>query len=156
MSAQKHRSLVKLVLLAIGAFFVFVTQTQAQTTQTTAVTKPVHPCQADVDTFCKDVERGSGKLNVCMKEHENDLSQSCKDKRAEKKAKIEAAKKACEPDVAKFCKDVKSGEGAVKQCLQSHETELSQVCRDTSLVKKKHVHGTKPPVSTETSISTGQ
>lgn len=140
MSAQKHRSLVKLVLLAVGAFFVFVTQTQAQTAETTA-TPSVHPCKADVEKFCKDVKPGGGKLNACMKEHESELSQACTDKRAAKKAKMAAAKKACEPDVAKFCKDVKPGDGAIKQCLQSHESELAQECKDTHLVKKKHDHG---------------
>lgn len=160
MSAQKHRSLVKLVLLAMGAFFIFVTQTQAETagtttatTTTTAATRTVHPCKVDVEKFCKDVPSGGGKLNVCMNEHENELSQSCQDKRVERKAKMAAAKKACEPDVQKFCKDIKPGDGAVKQCLQSHETELSQACRDAHWVKKKHVHGTKPN-STEKSTTT--
>ena len=151
MSVQKHRSLVKLVLLAIGAFFIFVTQTQAQTTETTATTtnttaatRSVHPCKIDVEKFCKGVESGGGKLNACMNEHEDELSPACKDKRVERKAKMAAAKKACEPDVQKFCKDTKPGDGAVKQCLQSHETELSQACRDAQWVKKKHVHGPKP------------
>lgn len=151
MSAQKHRSLVKLVLLAMGAFFIFVTQTRAETTETTtatstttAVTRPAHPCKADVEKFCKDVPSGGGKINACMNEHENELSQSCKDKRVERKAKMAAAKKACEPDIQKFCKDVKPGQGAVQQCLQGHETELSQACRDAHWVKKKHVHGAKP------------
>ena len=159
MSAQKHRSLVKLVLLVVGVFFIFVTQAQAETVATTAVTEPastpsVHPCKADVEKFCKDVKRGGGKLNACMKEHESELSQACTDKRAEKKAKMAAAKKACEPDVAKFCKDVKPGDGAVKQCLQSHESELAQECKDTHLVKKKHDHG--KPITTPATTTTTQ
>jgi hypothetical protein len=37
---------------------------------------------------------------------------------------------ACAEDTAKFCKDVKPGEGRIAACLKEHEKELSQVCRD--------------------------
>lgn len=36
----------------------------------------------------------------------------------------------CAEDAAKFCKDVKPGEGRVKACLAEHEKDLSQACRD--------------------------
>jgi len=36
----------------------------------------------------------------------------------------------CAEDAAKFCKDVKPGEGRVLACLKEHEKELSQACRD--------------------------
>ncbi|HBA59985.1 MAG TPA: hypothetical protein DCZ92_04030 [Elusimicrobia bacterium] len=39
-------------------------------------------------------------------------------------------KGACAEDTAKFCKDVKPGEGRVKACLKEHEKELSQACRE--------------------------
>ncbi|MDO8804182.1 MAG: cysteine rich repeat-containing protein [Elusimicrobiota bacterium] len=37
---------------------------------------------------------------------------------------------ACAEDTAKFCKDVKPGEGRLAACLKEHEKELSQACRD--------------------------
>ncbi|MBI4351953.1 MAG: hypothetical protein HY550_10980 [Elusimicrobia bacterium] len=37
---------------------------------------------------------------------------------------------ACAEDAAKFCKDVKPGEGRIAACLKEHEKELSQACRD--------------------------
>ena len=35
----------------------------------------------------------------------------------------------CSEDIAKFCKDVKPGGGAIFNCLETHQNELSQECR---------------------------
>jgi hypothetical protein len=45
-------------------------------------------------------------------------------------AAAEKGKGPCATDAAKFCKDVKPGEGRVAACLKEHEQELSQACRD--------------------------
>jgi len=39
-------------------------------------------------------------------------------------------KDACTEDIAKFCKDVKPGHGSVRECLEKHETELTDACKD--------------------------
>ncbi|MDD2805124.1 MAG: cysteine rich repeat-containing protein [Elusimicrobiales bacterium] len=45
-------------------------------------------------------------------------------------AAAEKGKGPCAADAAKFCKDVKPGEGRVAACLKEHEKELSQACTD--------------------------
>ncbi len=45
-------------------------------------------------------------------------------------AAAEKGKGPCAEDAAKFCKDVKPGEGRVAACLKEHEKELSQACVD--------------------------
>lgn len=45
------------------------------------------PCKADVEAFCKGVERGGGRIMKCLKEHERELSAACKAKRAERREK---------------------------------------------------------------------
>lgn len=45
-------------------------------------------------------------------------------------AAAEKGKGPCAEDAARFCKDVKPGEGRVAACLKEHEKELSQACRD--------------------------
>jgi len=37
----------------------------------------------------------------------------------------------CADDIAKFCKDVKPGEGGLHKCLKEHEKELSQACKSS-------------------------
>jgi hypothetical protein len=36
----------------------------------------------------------------------------------------------CSEDIAKFCKDVKPGRIAMMECLEQHESQLSDACRD--------------------------
>jgi hypothetical protein len=36
----------------------------------------------------------------------------------------------CADDIAKYCKDVKPGKGAVMGCLEQHENELTAACRE--------------------------
>lgn len=49
-------------------------------------------CGADMDKFCKDVKAGHGEKAKCLKAHEAELSQVCKDKLAEKKETKEEKK----------------------------------------------------------------
>ena len=41
-----------------------------------------------------------------------------------------AVKNACTDDIAKFCKNVKPGPGAIMECLEEHESELSDACKE--------------------------
>jgi hypothetical protein len=59
-----------------------------------------------------------------MLAHENELLPACRDK-------IEADKefiKACNPDIIKFCKDIKRGNGRIIRCLRQNEAQLSAQC----------------------------
>jgi hypothetical protein len=41
-----------------------------------------------------------------------------------------ADKNPCSEDVEKFCKNIKPGGGAIMDCLEEHESELSDACKD--------------------------
>lgn len=40
-----------------------------------------------------------------------------------------AKESACKADAEKFCKDVQPGRGRILQCLNQHDTELSEGCK---------------------------
>ena len=40
-----------------------------------------------------------------------------------------AQDRVCADDVAKFCQDVKRGQGKLMQCLKAHQSELSSPCQ---------------------------
>lgn len=50
-------------------------------------------------------------------------------------AAAEKGKGACAADAAKFCKDVKPGEGRVAACLKEHEKELSKACTESRALR---------------------
>ncbi len=97
-------------------------------------------CKDDVQKFCKDVQPGGGRIIKCLKEHESELSEGCKQQQAAKKEarkeKREEIKAACKDDVQKFCKDVKPGDGRIINCLKQNESSLSSACQG-ELPKKK-------------------
>lgn len=51
----------------------------------------VKDCKADVEKYCKDVEKGEGRIVSCLKENESKLSPKCK--KHVKKAKAQSADK---------------------------------------------------------------
>ena len=82
-------------------------------------------CKPDVEKFCKNVEKGEGRIHKCLKENQDLLSQPCKDKME----KARQRRAACKPDAEKFCKDVPRGKGQMKACMKQHESELSPACK---------------------------
>jgi hypothetical protein len=88
------------------------------------------PCSADIQKFCKGVKPGGGTIAACMKEHSQELSQSCKSHVAALEGNVKLFAKACKSDFQKYCKGVKPGEGRIIFCLKEHETDLSDSCRN--------------------------
>ncbi len=90
---------------------------------------PKGACKADVEKFCKDIKPGKGRIVSCLKSHEADLSQACKDHMGQVRENAKEFMTACKPDVKKFCKNIPRGKGRVLACLKSHKDELSDSCK---------------------------
>lgn len=100
-------------------------------------------CRADIAALCPNIPQGRGEhraIAQCLESQADKLSAPCKAELDEMKARAEAAKEACKPDVEKFCASVAAGGGRVMQCLQQHASELSDACK---AVQSKH-HGPPP------------
>jgi Cysteine rich repeat len=52
-------------------------------------------------------------------------------------AKVRAA---CRADVERLCKDVKPGEGRIRECLKTHAAELSDSCKAAIREAREHHH----------------
>jgi hypothetical protein len=86
-------------------------------------------CAPDIDRFCATVEAGGGRIARCLKEHESELSPSCRDHLAEVKGKLEEIHRDCRPDADTVCGDVKPGAGRVLRCLKKNRSKLSAGCK---------------------------
>jgi len=87
------------------------------------------PCAADAEKLCKGVQAGEGRIARCMKEHEKELSPTCKENIQKMKEKAKEIAEACKDDANKLCKDVNPGKGRILRCLKQHESELSHSCK---------------------------
>ena len=129
-------------------------------------------CGEDVQNTCGDVEKGERK--ACVKANLSQFSQTCQDFVAERKEERKArkgkrkgkkgkgwkknlseeeramakqlrqeVKASCEADVQNFCSDAE-GKRGVRQCLKSHESELSSTCTDAIAKAKAFKQSLKP------------
>jgi len=94
-----------------------------------------NPCKADLERLCGNVKPGEGRIQACLKAHEDEISPGCKafveTKKGEIRAKIEQMSEACKGDAEKLCPGVKPGEGRILKCLLQHKEALSAECRNS-------------------------
>jgi hypothetical protein len=89
-------------------------------------------CHADVAALCPNLQPGRVDHRAvfqCLESQQDKLSAGCKSELEERKARMEAEKEACKPDVEKFCAGVEAGGGRIMQCLKQHQSELSEACK---------------------------
>jgi hypothetical protein len=93
-------------------------------------------CKVELDTYCKDVTPGGGRILACLHAYSDKLSDTCKATVSEAAGQIKAlgaalafVKSECEADLQQFCKDVPAGEGRLMSCLDKNDEKLSQGCR---------------------------
>ena len=113
-----------LLLAALGA-----TAALAQQAPSSAPAPTARPCAADVARLCPGAPKGHGAIRQCLEQNADQLSQACTAHIAQVRQRVEAAREACQADVAKLCPDVKPGGGRVAACLRDHDSQLSDSCK---------------------------
>jgi hypothetical protein len=101
-------------------------------------------CSEEIAQYCKGVKPGGGRILICLKEHEKDLTPTCRDKVAGTEKRLEEAKQTCAKDTEKFCKGIQPGEGRIVKCLNEHTEEISPACREKVSGLKKMIPEKKP------------
>ncbi len=93
-------------------------------------------CKKEIETYCKDVTPGQGRVLACLYSREDKLSGRCEYALYDASAQLERAVNAivyldreCTDDLRSLCKDVPAGEGRLLACLQKNEDKLSQRCK---------------------------
>jgi hypothetical protein len=86
-------------------------------------------CRADMQKLCKGIQPGGGRLAMCLKQHESELSPGCQQRIAEAKEEGKEFAEACKADAGTVCKGVQPGQGRVMRCLAENKDKLSSGCR---------------------------
>jgi Cysteine rich repeat len=86
-------------------------------------------CRADMKKNCRDVQPGGGRLAMCLKQHESELSPACKEKIAEAKKDRKELSEACKADAENVCKGIEPGQGRIMRCLAENKEKLSVGCQ---------------------------
>jgi hypothetical protein len=91
-------------------------------------------CEEDAQKFCAGVQPGAGRIVRCLRQHENDLSEACRNEGRkigqERRAAMQDVRQSCQKDAQKLCPEVRPGGGRIARCLRTHQSELSQACTE--------------------------
>ena len=94
-------------------------------------------CQKELDTYCKDVTLGDGRLLACLYAHNDKISGRCEYALYDAAAQLERAVAAltyvaneCKDDLKNYCSGIAMGEGRLVKCLEKHDDKVSDRCKD--------------------------
>src|SRR6476469_7740406 len=96
-------------------------------------------CKTELETYCKDVTPGEGRVLACLYAREDKLSGRCEYVLYDAAAQLDRAVNAltyvaseCEADIKKHCADIAPGEGRIDACLKKNESALSERCQQAA------------------------
>jgi hypothetical protein len=122
-----------LFVLVLGMVLVFGTQVLAAETLVESVAKG---CKKELETYCKDVTPGEGRVLACLYAYEDKLSGQCEYALYDAAAQLERALTAltyvaneCRDDLQKFCSGIQPGQGRLLACIDKNEKQVSGRCK---------------------------
>ena len=93
-------------------------------------------CQKDIETYCKGVKPGEGRILACLYAYQDKLSSRCEYALYDAAAQLERAITAltylaseCKEDLKAYCSDVKPGEGRLINCIDKNMEKVSNRCK---------------------------
>ena len=93
-------------------------------------------CKADLETYCKDVKPGDGRLLACLYAHSDKISARCEYAVYDAASQLERALTAltyvaneCRDDLKANCANIKPGEGRLLTCLEKNDAKVSGRCK---------------------------
>ena len=96
----------------------------------------IDACGSDIDNYCSKVTPGDGRLLYCMAAHEDKISGECQYAFFEAAALLQQLSMAiayfaqeCETEIDTLCSDVVAGDGRLLSCLDAHEEEVGDSCK---------------------------
>jgi hypothetical protein len=93
-------------------------------------------CKKELDSFCKEVTPGEGRVLACLYAFEDKLAPRCEYALYDASAQLQHAvatlsygANECKADLEKHCAKVEAGEGRLMDCLKKNEKGLTARCK---------------------------
>jgi hypothetical protein len=93
-------------------------------------------CKVELESYCKAVTPGEGRVLACLYAHEDKLSGRCEYALYDAAAQLEHAIGAltylaneCKTDMQQHCSNIEPGEGRLAMCLKKNEQQVSARCQ---------------------------
>jgi len=96
----------------------------------------VDGCKKELETYCKEVTPGQGRVLACLYAHGDKLSGKCEYALYDAAAQLERAVAAlgylvneCRDDLEALCSGVPAGQGRLLNCLEKNDAKVSGRCK---------------------------
>jgi hypothetical protein len=93
-------------------------------------------CKTELETYCKGVTSGEGRLLACLYAYSDKLSNHCEYALYDAANQLQRAVTAlaytaneCRDDLKAYCSDIKPGEGRLLQCIDKNSAKVSSRCK---------------------------
>ena len=127
----------KMIVISIAVSMTFLSAFFAGAAEQNLVETVQNGCKTELQTYCKDVTPGEGRILACLYAREDKLSGKCEYALYDAAAQLERAVAAlsylvneCADDLNTLCKGVKAGDGRLLDCLDKHAKDVSKRCTD--------------------------
>ncbi len=92
-------------------------------------------CKSEINTYCKNVTPGEGRILACLYAYGDKLSGRCEYALYDASVQLERAVNAltyvaneCRDDLKTYCSSVKPGEGRLLDCIEKNRKKVSSRC----------------------------
>ena len=96
----------------------------------------IEGCKKELETYCKEVTPGEGRILACLYAYSDKLSGRCEYALYDAAAQLERAVAAltyvaneCRGDLEKFCANIQPGQGRLAACLEKNDDKVSGRCK---------------------------
>jgi len=131
-------------MIAISLVLLFAGSALAQEKVVRTVTEG---CKNELNTYCKNVTPGDGRIMACLYAYGDKLSGRCEYALYDASVQLERAVNAltyvaneCRDDLKTYCSAVRPGEGRLLDCIEKNKKKVSSRCtqaiKDVGLKKK--------------------
>jgi hypothetical protein len=126
----------RVFIVTIALLFLFLSASLPTQAGEDLVQTVANGCQKELETYCKNVTPGEGRVLACLYAHSDKLSGQCEFALYDAAAQLERAVAAlsyvvneCRDDLANLCADVPAGEGRLAKCLEQNDAKVSARCK---------------------------
>ena len=124
----------KRIGLVLGLVFLIAMPVAAEQNLVQTV---VEGCKVELETYCKDVTPGDGRILACLYARSDKLSGKCEYALYDAAAQLERAVAGlayvvneCADDLEQHCSGVAAGEGRLLECIEKNDKNVSSRCKD--------------------------
>ncbi|WP_319550301.1 cysteine rich repeat-containing protein [Desulfogranum marinum] len=134
---MKKNTLFALATILFLVPSVFASESPAEQEIKAALDRFGEGCQAELNSYCKDVTPGENRILACLYAFSDKLSPRCEMALYDSIGQLNRTvtnlaytTHECDADLTNNCSNIQPGEGRLLECLKKNKTNVSKRCLD--------------------------